>query len=111
MEERRNNKQGGGSLRQRGRLTKMSPFKSSPGSMVMQMLVWLSPWTLLGERGAERKRAAEGGRPCVYSLLPLPEGSWEGLLPLSLCQMRSSQKSWPHLPTLLSLGLGLRHWP
>lgn len=35
-------------VRDRGvALTKMSPFKSSPGSMVMQMLVWLSPCTLL----------------------------------------------------------------
>ncbi len=28
-------------------LTRMSPFRSRPGSMVMQILVWLSPWTLL----------------------------------------------------------------
>lgn len=28
-------------------LTRMSPFRSRPGSMVMQMLVWPSPWTLL----------------------------------------------------------------
>lgn len=28
-------------------LTRMSPFSSSPGSMVMQMLVLLSPCTLL----------------------------------------------------------------
>lgn len=29
------------------RLTRMSPLRSKPGSMVMQMLVWLSPCTLL----------------------------------------------------------------
>lgn len=47
---------GGGELEMEEQLTKMSPFKSSPGSMVMQMLVWLSPWTLLRETG----RGTEG---------------------------------------------------
>lgn len=36
--------------RRRVELTKMSPFKSSPGSMVIQMLAWLSPGMLLRER-------------------------------------------------------------
>ena len=31
-------------------LTKMSPFSSRPGSMVMQILVWLSPCTLLWQQ-------------------------------------------------------------
>lgn len=51
-----NSGQRGGELEMEEQLTKMSPFKSSPGSMVMQMLVWLSPWTLLRERG----RGTEG---------------------------------------------------
>lgn len=38
-----------GHLRRVG-LTKMSPFRSSPGSMVIQMLAWLSPGMLLRER-------------------------------------------------------------
>lgn len=46
----------------------MSPFRSSPGSMVMQMLVWLSPWTLLQERGEQGARAAEGA--CLLLAAP-----------------------------------------
>lgn len=37
-------------------LTRMSPFRRSPGSMVMQMLVWLSPWTLLQKRKQQQVR-------------------------------------------------------
>lgn len=46
-------------------LTKMSPFRSRPGSMVIQMLAWLSPGMLLRERGNEGEFAEEAG-----SLLP-----------------------------------------
>lgn len=42
-----------GPLTRKVELTKMSPFKSSPGSMVIQMLAWLSPGMLLRERGGE----------------------------------------------------------
>lgn len=55
-EKRKKNSTAVRGLETEGQLTKMSPFKSSPGSMVMQMLVWLSPWTLLWERGRQRDR-------------------------------------------------------
>lgn len=53
-----------------GPLTRMSPFRSRPGSMVMQMLVWLSPWTLLWEWWEKKERVAEevvSSSPCSVS--------------------------------------------
>lgn len=49
-------------------LTKMSPFKSSPGSMVIQMLAWLSPGMLLREGEMMRESSAEE----IASVLPSP---------------------------------------
>lgn len=55
-----------------GLLTKISPFSSSPGSMVMQMPVWLSPCTLLrrGTACGHQRRRRDPTAPCL--LLPLP---------------------------------------
>lgn len=53
----------------------MSPFKSSPGSMVMQMLVWLSPWTLLWERGGQRDRGLLRGLSSTFFQRPLHQGT------------------------------------
>lgn len=36
--------------------TRMSPFSRRPGSMVMQMLVWPSPWTLLQTGKMEKRK-------------------------------------------------------
>lgn len=79
QEERREHRQPGKwGLETEGALTKMSPFKSSPGSMVMQMLVWLSPWTLLWETGGQRETGQLRGRAARFpSAAPLPQGDWE----------------------------------
>lgn len=51
-----------------GLLTKISPFSSSPGSMVMQMPVWLSPCTLL-RRGTARGHGWQHRNPTALRLL------------------------------------------
>ena len=107
---------GRGELETEERLTKMSPFKSSPGSMVMQMLVWLSPWTLLWERGGQRDRGLLRGLSSVPSSSCPSTGGLSGKLtdaslsppprkgskhPSSPCPQSSAsviQHSWPLIP-------------
>lgn len=61
-----------GHLRRRVGLTKMSPFRSSPGSMVIQMLAWLSPGMLLRERRGDEGACSGGSRLPPFSLPPAP---------------------------------------
>lgn len=49
-------------------LTRMSPFSSSPGSMVMQMLVWLSPCTLLKRTETFRYNVTQSNVILIWSI-------------------------------------------
>lgn len=60
-----------GHLRRRVELTKMSPFRSSPGSMVIQMLAWLSPGMLLRERQGDEGACSGGSRLPPFSPAPV----------------------------------------
>lgn len=58
--------------------TRMSPFSRRPGSMVMQMLVWPSPWTLL-QTGKMGKREKHGGNDWSEHMIPLSHRLWQQL--------------------------------
>lgn len=64
-----------GHLRRRIELTKMSPFRSSPGSMVIQMLAWLSPGMLLREREVMKESAAAEEAGSLLPSSPPPPSS------------------------------------
>lgn len=77
----RRDKQGGGGLRQGNSAHQDVSLQEQPGldgDADAGLAVSLD--IAMGERGAENKRAAEGGGQRACSLLPLPQGSWEGLL-------------------------------
>lgn len=77
-----------GHLKRRVELTKMSPFRSSPGSMVIQMLAWLSPGMLLRKKGGERALLRKQAQ---LSLPPAPPLHLHRLL--TKCQM-CTQVAW-----------------
>ena len=104
---------GRGELETEERLTKMSPFKSSPGSMVMQMLVWLSPWTLLWERGGQRDRGLLRGLSSVpSSSCPSTRGLSGKLTDASLSPPPRKGSKHPSSPCPQSSASVIQHsWP